>query len=298
MACVTKTTEIVLEASSATFGKEQRECVTPILGLTGGESFHISNVDTDFYVWFTVNAVGVDPAPAGKTAIEVDLPTGYTVAQAIALIKTEVETAKAFYGRLCPDNTCVVLESYRIGASLSVLADVDTGFTFEEVTTGLTEALGKTKEGITVNFEATTFDVKSNQTGELLLDQIIQGTSANMEMSLLEVSKSKLETILAEGYGDKYTPAAGTTLVGFGTTKNFKSSFESAGRVVLHPLRLDASDRTEDVTFWKTLPMPSSINYDGSDTKALSITFNALVDENRPSEISVFAVGDSAQYLA
>lgn len=298
MTCETKTTEIVLEAASVSFGKEEQTCIDPVAGLAGGESLHVSNVSTDFYLWFTVDGVGVDPAPVGRTAIPVALPAAYTVAQATELIKTAVESVKGFYGTVTIDGLGVVLEAPTMGVSLTAAADVDSGFTIAVKRAGFLENLGKTKEGITVSFEATTFDVKSNQTGELLLDQIIQGTSASMEMSLLEVSKDRLEKIIAEGYGDSYTPAAGTSLVGFGTSKNFKSSFESAGRLVLHPLRLEDSVRTEDVTFWKTLPMPSSINYDGGDTKALSVSFSALVDETKPKEISVYAVGDSEQFLA
>jgi hypothetical protein len=38
-----------------------------------GLYFLISNTTTDFYVWFTVDAVGVDPAVVGRTGIQIDL---------------------------------------------------------------------------------------------------------------------------------------------------------------------------------------------------------------------------------
>jgi len=37
-----------------------------------GKYFSFSNTTTNYYVWFTVDGVGVDPAPVGKTGIKID----------------------------------------------------------------------------------------------------------------------------------------------------------------------------------------------------------------------------------
>ena len=42
--------------------------------------FLISSPTVDYYVWFNLDAGGVDPAPAGKTAIPVAITTGESVA--------------------------------------------------------------------------------------------------------------------------------------------------------------------------------------------------------------------------
>jgi hypothetical protein len=297
MACTTETKTIVLEAARVSWGKEDKNCVTPAAGLTGGEYFEISSQDTEYYVWTDINNASVDPAPAGKTAIEVDVPTAYTVADWITAFITAAEASGDFFAEASSDGLSVKVETVKVGAVVSALADVDTSFTFESLQAGIGGDLGKTKEGIEISYEATLFDVKSNQTGELLLDQIIQGTNASATMSLLEVTKEKLGLIFGEGYGDKYTPAGGTEVVGFGSSKNFTSSFDSAGKLILHPVRLADSDRSEDVVFHKCVPLPESINYDGTDTKALSVSFNALVDESKASEVSLFAIGDWQQDL-
>lgn len=298
MTCETKTSTIVYEPSKMYFGKESRECISLVTGLTGGESFHISNIDTDFYIWFTVDAVGADPAPVGRTGIQVDLPASYTVAQAIPLLQTAVETAAAFYVYPTIDGLGVVLENYRTGASLGVTADVDSGFTFTIVQEGSKTFLGKTSEGVTVTFEKEIQTVIANETGSTVLDQQLSGETASIEASLLEVSPAKLKELVGEGYGDTFTPNGGTEVIGAGTTKIGLSAFSLAGRLELHPIRLDDADRSEDFTFWKTVPEAASINYSSSDLKAVGITFNAIIDDTKPEEVSLYVIaGDSQQYF-
>ena len=225
------------------------------------------------------------------------MPTSYTLTDWFTDFNTKIELTGEFFATVSTDLLSVSVETILVGATLSVLVDVDSTFTLETDVAGIGGELGKTKEGIEVSFEATVFDVNANQTGTLLLDQIIQGTSASASMALLEVTKERLALILGQGFGDTVTPGGGTEVVGFGTSKNFKSSFDSAGKLILHPVRLPSTDRSEDAVFWKTVPLPESINYDGTDTKALEVTFNSLVDDKKDPAISIYAVGDWQQDL-
>jgi hypothetical protein len=244
--------------------------------------------------------VGVDPAPAGRLPILVALPAAYTVADFNSAFVLAIEAIQesgdnVFRAKTSSDGLSVSVEAINIGAPLSVLADVDSTFTLEVDREGFGGDLGRTKEGIEVSFEATTFDVQANQTGTLLLDQIIQGTSASLSASFLELTTERLATIIGKGFGDAFTPGGGTELIGFGTSKNFQSSFDQGGKLILHPIRLEESDRSRDVVFHKTLPLPESINYDGTDSQALSVSFTALQDDSKRSEISVFSIGDWKQ---
>jgi hypothetical protein len=300
MTCGTRTKSIFLEAASVRFGAEELSCITPVAGLTGGEYFLIASPSVEYYVWTDVDDSSVDPAPAGKVGIEVDVATGYTVADwitsFIAAIEAVVESGDpVFYAKASTDGLSVSVESVEIGVPAAALADVDSTFTLEVDRVGFGNDLGRTKEGIEISLEATTFDVQSNQTGILLLDQIVQGTSASLSASFLELSKERLATIIGKGFGDAYTPAGGEELIGFGTSKNFQSSFDQGGKLILHPIRLPETDRSRDVVFWKTLPLPESINYDGTDSQALSVSFTALQDDSKRPEISIYAIGDWKQ---
>jgi len=299
MTCETKTNTIVYEPSKMYFGKEARVCIEPLAGLSGGESFKISNVSEKFYFWFTVDSSGSDPAIADHTGIEVALASGYTIESAVNAIKAAAENAKAFYAYKTIDEKAVVLENYRIGAALAVVADVDTGFTFNDVQAGSRVFLGKTSDGVSVTFEKEMQTVTANESGSTVLDQQLSGETASIEASLLEVSPAKLKELIGKGYGDTFTPNGGTEVIGAGTSKLGRSSFALAGRLELHPIRLDDSNRTEDFTFWKTVPEAKSINYSSSDLKTVGITFNAINDDTKPEEISLYVIaGDSQQYFA
>ena len=299
MACSLRTSEVVLEAANVVIGKENVVCIGPVAGLVGGESFLVSNTTENFQVWFSVAAAGIAPIPAnGETLVEVALPAAYTAAQASTLIKTALETIKAFYCIVDPvTGNSVALEGFLIGTPLTLQSDVDSGFTLSVLIAGSSEDLGDTAEGIEVAFETTVFDINSNQSGTLVLDQIIQGVASTLSMGLQEVSKTRLETIIGNGVGGIFTPTAGTSMVGFGTSKNFQSSFDNAFRLILHPVRKAVGEREEDFTYWRTLPQVESINYSGTDKKVLNVSFTALNDERKPTAISVCSFGDSEQYL-
>ena len=63
--------------------------------------------------------------------------------------------------------------------------------------------LGKTEQGgVTLNLETSTAELKSDQTAELLLGEINQGNLTTIEMSLVEVTKERLKTVLGSVVGD------------------------------------------------------------------------------------------------
>jgi hypothetical protein len=58
-------------------------------GISAGEYFTLSSVSDDYYVWFTLDGLGSDPALAGKTGLQVNLTSGDSaddVATAVASV--------------------------------------------------------------------------------------------------------------------------------------------------------------------------------------------------------------------
>lgn len=298
MACEIKTSSSYFEAAYAEWGGEELTKVVPVTGLVGGESFKISTPTVDYQVWFSVNAVGTAPTPsAGETLVEVSLPSAYTVAQACALIKSTIEALKKQYVHISDNNDCVLFENLAVGQALTTASDIDTLFTITVLKAGFVVDLGKTADGIEMTTQANVKQIKANQTGDLTLDELVTGVSVSVSMNLIELGKAKLEKVIGNGFGATFTPVGGTSIVGFGTSKNFTSSFQYAGRLTLKPVRKGAV-RDEDAVIWKCIPSTESVNYDGENIQTLAITFNALVDERKPAEISIAALSsDCAQYL-
>ena len=295
MACTTTTKNYRLEASNIFFGKEDETCITPATGLAGAEYFTMSTPTTLYYVWTEVNAVGADPAPAGRTGVKVIVGTAYTVADWITAFKTALDATGDFLATPSADGLSVKMTTLDVGAPLDVTADVDTSFVFANLNTGFGGNLGASKDGIEVSFETTLFDILENQSGETLVDQILQGHKANLSLSLLNITEENFQNIISNGLGDELTPAGGTVGIGFGVSKNFNSTLNYAGKLILHPVRLPSTDRTADFVFWKTIPQMDTINYDGTDTQAMSVTFNAYPDDSKDSKVNICLFGDWKQ---
>lgn len=286
-----------MEAVNVTFGAEEETCITPATGLTGGEYFKLSCQDTKYAVYTTVNSVGADPTVTGYTSVAVAVPTSYTVAEWITAFITAIEATDDFLAIASSDSLSVKVNTLDVGAVLETITDVDTSFDFSVLTTGFGGDLGQTKEGIEVSFEQSKFEVKSNQKGESVLDEILMGLKCSLSMSLLEMTASNWELVVGKGYGDTHTPSGGTKLIGFGDGRMNSSAFALGGKLILHPVNIASSDRTRDVVFHKCLPAPESINFDGTDTQAMSVTFNAYVDDSKDASINIFAFGDWRQDL-
>ena len=61
---------------------------------TAGQYFLYSSATVDYYGWFTVNGVGVDPAVPGRTGVEIPLFTGYTEEQTAIAIADAINDAE------------------------------------------------------------------------------------------------------------------------------------------------------------------------------------------------------------
>lgn len=90
--------------------------------------------------------------------------------------------------------------------------------------------------------------------------------------------------VTQQGYG---------TIVGWGSSKQYQSMLADAKKMVLHPLRLPATDLTGDLTFWKAYLMINGILHSGENPKTVTVDVRVFHDRTRPEEISLFALGDS-----
>lgn len=120
-------------------GKGQITSVTTVAGssLTTGDYFNLysGNDDTEYYVWINLNAGGGDPAPAGKTAIEVAIATADTDAQVATKVASAIN-ASADFGASA--NGAVVTITNANAGRATDAADLNTGFTISTTEYGAT----------------------------------------------------------------------------------------------------------------------------------------------------------------
>ena len=294
MACTTtQRTEQVLEAMDWYFGA--RECRTVAFQQdNGGDQedlyFTLNGIDENyaeekFYVWLD-SGTGTDPLVSGATGIQVSYSAEDDAATIAGLAKTAIEAAGDFNVTLDGGNAEIenkflgeiTAEDFSNAGSIALTVNKD----------GFGGKLGAIAQGGgSVSTEQSLEDILSDQTGDIILDQIIKGASVSCDLTLVEMNASKWESLIGEGYGDK----EGTT-VGYGTSKLYTSSFDYAGMLVGHPIRLPLSDRSADIVLWKTTPNMNSINYSGDEVQAAEFSFVALKDSTKPSTVDLFARGD------
>lgn len=294
----------LLSAADVSWGR--RECYTvkvnDLAADMDGEYFLIDALSDDFgsnveyYVWF--DGGGADPAPAGKTAIAVDISGDTSAADVASSLQAAMEAQANFRSKLDSadsNNETVIIEGQYKGAITNQAADVDSGVTITRQREGLGGSLGKTSGGVEISFETQSVQILSDQRAQLPEDEVIQGVTAECSMSLMEMSEERFETVVGSVTGDTYTPAGGSQLSGFGDSRLYASLFDLGGELTLHPTRFAASDRAKDVTFWKCAPKPGSLNFSGEDPQVLEVTFTALIDSDVQSAINLVAFGDGEQ---
>ena len=310
MTTTTRRVDGRLDAANVRWGKQHCRTITcaanaadALDGLYLPINYFTPNlVEVNGYVWFDGAGAGTNPTPSGLTLIGAVAVTGgsETAAQVAAALKTTLDAAvvsgtiPAFKTTTVASNVATV-ENLFIGA-ISAEADTDsTGCTFATLSAGIGLELGATTDGIELSKETQTFELKSNQTGEIVAGEIYLGASVSLSMNLMEVTKARYDLLVGEVTGDNYTPSGGTKVVGYGESRLFQSLDELGGMLILHPIRLAATDYSEDVVFWKSAPKPSSMTFSGTDPQALACEFMAYLDLSKNTSVNLFMRGDWTQ---
>ena len=302
MACNTSTT-YQLSAADVTWGRRQSSCVTVNSGAATQDGTYFtlsaptapgSTTLTDYYVWFDLDDGSTDPAVSGATGIEVDIVTGDTAAQIATKLTTAVDAISLLRAAETETAAQVHIEAEFIGAA-TALADGDTSFVIEAGSTGLGGDLGKTSGGVTVSMEVSSVQITTDQTGAIPVDEVNTGQTISVEMSLLEMTPERWETVVGSVIGDTYLPSGGSQVVGVGTSRVYSSFFDLGGELVLHPTRFESTDRTRDITIPKCAPIPASINFSGEDPQVMEISFRALVKGDYAEAVNLMIFGDGQQ---
>lgn len=302
-----KETGVKLEAVKAYWGTKACRLLTADTGanLAGGDYTEINYIDFEFnevlgYIWFD-DGIAADPAPAGRTLIgTVALGGAETAEEMAAEIQVVADASDFLEAEVDSDDaTKVRIQNKVLGAitAETTAGGADLVSVVEREAVG--GFLGKTAQGgSTISAESQTFEVKSDQDAENILDDLLLGQAITAEMGLIQVTKERLRAVIGGGVGGNYTPAGGTELTGFGTSKTYSSLADLGGQLILHPIRLDDNDHSADVIMHKCGPLVADINYSGTDQQVLNVSFKAYIDDTVNSAINQLAIGDWTQELA
>lgn len=299
----TEKLDLGYEAASVAWGRENCQSiqfVDDVSGSIAGEFFDIQAIasdystKSDFRFWMD-DGVALAPADGGKTLVAITYSQDDDAATIAGLAQAAIDGVADVSASV--SGAVVTFENDFIGKVDSDSGSNAPSFTFSELQSSIGGNLGATLEGIELSLETQVGVLSSNQTASYVLGEIVQGANVSMSMSLAELTPERWETVIGGVVGDVFTPAGGTRLVGLGESKLFQNLFDLGGKLILHPLSNAASDRSEDVIFWRAAPKPETVNYDGLNQQGLTVSFTAYLDRSKPAEINIFAQGDWTQDL-
>lgn len=244
--------------------------------------------------WIDVDDSGTT-IPAGASALDraVEITTvtaGMTATQVAGVVATAINADSKFTSVA---TTTTLLTTASTTADVTAWADGDTGFTFKQCQEGGNLDLGNLDGDIDSTFEEALFNVTSHQTGTTVVASLRQGNSAEITTILQETTTAKLNQLFAKAGGGSVTPGGGTEVFGWGSAKQGTNALVQARRLILKPV--NASDDTENLTFWKAYPKPGSLVFSGENPKLLTVTWQIFRDDNIATAIDLFAFGDQTQ---
>jgi len=291
-----KRANVALEAAFVNWGLGQcrkHTFVDDVAGSLTDEYFDLNVVDfngieTKYYVLMSGTTPGIDPAPAGKTKLELVYVDGDTKEAIAALYKTLLATVDVF----TKDNLdgSVQVENWYAGPVTVEVNSNAPSFTFADLQSGLGGNLGATSEAITVSYNVETVVLKGNQFGAIKIGESFVGSDMGVSSSFMEVDPSLKKTLFS-AIGD--TAVNGLDeFTGLGESKLFKNIDDFSGRLILHPIRLDSNDRSEDFCLWRSVPKPSELPYDGENARSMKCDFSAFLSPAKDTKINLGGFGD------
>lgn len=269
-------------------------CVADVAGSLGGKYFLFhDSAGAKHYVWFDTGA-SVDPAPAGGwTGHEVTITSGDSATTIAGLIATVVGAVSGFDAT---SSGTVVTLTHTVAGYAQPARDGNAGFSFALTTVGQIEkSAGCLKGDIEVTgFEQTKIDILCHASGSTIKDQRITGYS-NLELSIVlqETDKQSLQDILVMYGMPVFTPVGSDKDAVFGYGPANIGGSNPKVYIRLHPVELDAADKSNDINFWTAELGLDTFNFSGENLSEIPATFTVYPDESKPKGIQFFMIGDA-----
>jgi hypothetical protein len=290
-----------LDARKWYYGSRECRSITfadDTAGDQDGQNWDLNGIDENYaekkyLAYLDLGGLGAAvPTPAAdQTLLAIDYTSGDDAATIAGLAQTAIDAVAEFN---CIDNAdgSIECENSFLGEITTEDQSGAPNLTFVQNQAASGGFLGALDQGgATMSSEVTALEIKADDTYEVVLDKILQGSNVNIEMPLAEMSDLNWKNLVGGGYGDTYTSGS-DELVGYGTSKLGQSAFQYARQLVGHPVAKPFSDRSEDICMWKSVAELSSINFSGTDKQVGEASFPALQDSSKPEEIDLACRGD------
>ncbi len=294
---------IRVEPSIVTYGANtaQVQTITTIADVASaldGKYFFLYAADgTKRYVWCDI-ASAADPAPAGFTGVAATISSNATAAAVATALQTAIDGLDDFTATVSGNVVTVTDVSTGYAPAMHDSSGAATGFAFDVTTLGDSESeLGCLDGDIEIAFAPSNVDVQCHESGVTTVASFQNGVEeVTVTLAMLETTAAKLRSILVKTQGSLIpVGASGTEVLGIGTYGNFKNQLNFASKLVIHPKRLLAADKSLDVTAWKAIPQLQGLTFSSEGPVTFPLVFKCFVDTSKSSRANILAFGDHSQ---
>ena len=247
-----------------------------------------------YHVWYNVGGAGVDPAPGGSTAAVVAISANATASAVAAATEAVIEALPDFNSTV--SGAVITVTSITNGYAVPAHEGVGSGFAFEVMVEGdIAEDVGFIDGNIEIVPNNDLVDVTAHQTGTNVLLQFLTGKNVEFSLTFKETATSQLQKLYRQNNTMYSSPGAnGAIVVGIGTDKNCENMFKYYKKMVMHPVCLGASDKSRDITFWKTGITIESDTISGEEVRMVTAAVKAYPDTSKRAVVQIAVIGDSS----
>lgn len=248
--------------------------------------------ETQYYVWFNLDAGSADPAPGGMDPIEVAVTTGDSPSVIASAMATAIDAIGDFTAGASGSDSLVDVKLSAIGTA-SDPADVDSGVGIAVCRRGKDFDLGLLEGDVELNLAPANFIVQAHQSGVTPRAALFQGIeTAEVSTVMQETQTSKLSEIYGLYGSTGFLPPGGDSVFGAGTSKQGENLLIDAAKLILRPV--NAVDATTDTTLMLAIPIPDTLVFSGENPKTLACTWQGFVDDAQDTRINVVTFGNAS----
>lgn len=280
---------------------EQVQTISCIPGTTLGGKYFLfhDSAGAKHYAWFNTGA-SVDPAPAGGwTENEVTILVGDSATQ-IATKLAAVLTAVTGFDATSA-GAIVTLTATATGyaqPARDAIGAAATGFAFKVTQIGSVErSAGCIQGDIELSgFEQDKVEITCHASGTTVKSELVSGyQKPTLGFTLQETDKDSIKKVMLDYGMYSLTPVGADAVEVFGYGPNNVGGSNPTIPVRLHPVALDASDKSEDWNVWKGELSLDTFTFSGESVSTIPVSLNIFPDESKPKSIQFFMIGDAAK---
>lgn len=302
--CRTSAQNIKIEPVYATWEQQEVSKVVTVADVSSSlqnKYITFSSTTTNYYAWFNVGGSGVDPAPSGRTEVEVAISANATASAVATALANAIDALSDVHAVVsaCESNAVYIQNklSGNVTDTANGLLTNSPGFTITVVRQGASLELGFLDGDIELGLTEDLLDVTSHQTGTQVIQALRTGRNIeNLALTMKESDAAKLKAII-ESSGVEYTPGGGTAVSAWGSedTKAFGNISSACRKLVLHPISKTSTDYSEDFCFWRAYPLLTGLTLSGENPRLINVEFKIIPDEILVKEARQFVYGDHTQ---